>query len=131
MVEPHTGIDRQPFPYRERIARERGSRDELTAAGRRIAGDGLKRLPVVIDEPDTGRNDLGLNVLTLFDLRADLPLVIGGKEPSLVAAQCGLGGRANERQPTDQLRSAAVDPDTRSNRFGVVKSPVLGSSFRV
>ena len=61
------------------LANARG-RDELAAGDGRIAGDGLKRLPVVVDEPHTGRNDAGPVVLALFDLRADLPLVIGAEQ---------------------------------------------------
>ena len=59
VVEPHSGIDRQPVPHREGVARERGGRDEQTAGVGGSARDGLKRLSVVVDEPHTGRNDAG------------------------------------------------------------------------
>ena len=59
VIEPHTGIDGQPIPDRQGIARECGRRDELAAAIRRRAGNGLKRLAVVVDESDAARNDGG------------------------------------------------------------------------
>jgi hypothetical protein len=34
-------------------------------------------LPVVVDESDAARNDGGLVVFAIFDLRADFPLVTG------------------------------------------------------
>ena len=51
----------------------------------------------------------GERVLALFDLRAYFPSVAGPKQLALVVAQCRLGRRTNERQPTDLLRSPAVD----------------------
>ena len=80
VIEPHPGVDRQPVSDRDGVARERGGRDEQAAGGGRIAGDGLRRLPVAVDVPHAGRNDVGPVVLAAFELAADLPLVIGARE---------------------------------------------------
>src|SRR5262245_27623100 len=80
VVEPHTGIDCQPIAYCHGIGREQRSRDELSAVYRRIAGDGLKELAIVVDESGARRNDLTLVVQPLFQLRANFPLVIGPEE---------------------------------------------------
>ena len=86
-----------------------GHRDELAAGDGSRGGNGLKRFPVVVDEPDAARNDFGLVVLALFDLRADLPLVIRAEQPALVVTERRLGGRPNERQAADLWRIAARD----------------------
>src|SRR5262249_5669641 len=109
VVEPHTGIDRQPLSDRHGFGCEKSSRNELPAVDPGTAGDRLKGLAVVVDEPRAGRNDLGLAMLTLFDLCADLPLVIGPKQPALVVAERRLRCRANQCQRADLLRSPAVD----------------------
>ena len=70
VVEPHTGIDRQPLAKGQGIGGEQSRCNEFATVDRGSAGDGLKGLPVVVDEPDTRRYDLGLTVLTFFDLRA-------------------------------------------------------------
>src|SRR5262245_4744079 len=82
---------------------------EYSAIVRRIAGDALKGLPVVVDVPDARRNDYRLSVLPLFEFRAHFPRVTGSKEFALVVGERRLSCRTNERQPTDLWWSAAGD----------------------
>ena len=119
------GVDRQPVPHRDGIARERRGGDERTAGHGGIARDGLKRPSVVVDEPHTGRNDAGPVALAPFDLPADLPLVIGAEQRWTVVAEGRLGGRANQRQPAERLRSAAED--TRRAVEPARRRPIAGA----
>jgi hypothetical protein len=109
VIESQPRIDRQPVPHRDRVARERGGGDEHAAGVRRRARYGLKRPGTVVDEPDAGRNDIGGVVLAPFDLAADLPLVIGTKEPWPIVVEGRLGRCANKIQRAERLRSAAQD----------------------
>src|SRR5688572_15292396 len=108
MVEAHAGIDRQPLAYRHSVGREERGGNELPAVDAGTPRDRLKGLLILVNEPGPGRNDLGLAMLTLLDLHADLPFVIGPKQPALVVRECRLARRANQCQTTDLPRSAAV-----------------------
>src|SRR4030095_10199209 len=73
------------------------------------AGHRLKRLPVVIDKPRARWNDQSLTVFADLHLPANLPLVVGRKQPWLVMTQGRLGCRANEGRRADLLWRAAGD----------------------
>jgi hypothetical protein len=96
MIEPQAGIDRDPIAHGQRVAGKGGRRDELATIDGGDAGHGLKRLPVAIDKPRAGWNDQSLTVLADLHLPANLPLVIGRKQPSLIMTQRRLRCRANE-----------------------------------
>lgn len=125
VIEPHSGINRQPVPHRDGVARESGGCDEQTALVGGSARDGLKRLSAAVDEPHTRRNDRGRVVLAPFDLSAHLPLVIGTQQPRPVVADRRLGGCAHDRQRAELWRSAAGD--TRLAVEPARRRPIAGA----
>ena len=113
---PALTVSRSPI-VRASLANAAAVTNTAAVVGRR-GGDRLKRLPVVIDESDTARNDSRAVVLASFDLRADLPLVIGAKESRPIVAERRLDRRADERQRRRTVSGAPlVTPVTRSNRL--------------
>ena len=72
-----------------------------------IARDRLKRLAAAIDEPGASRNDRGLVVLPLFDLRAKAELVIGAQQRRPEMIDGALAGRSDQRQSAERLRRAS------------------------
>ena len=91
----------------------------------------LEWLPVVVDVPDTARNDLRLVVLALLERRADLPFVIGDEQSALIVAERRLRRRADERQRAEfaaRCRWRRPSPDRICS--GSSRSPELGSSLR-
>ena len=109
MIEPQAGIDRDPIAHGQRVACKCGRRYELATIDGRDAGYGLKRLPVAIDKPRAGWNDQSLTVLADLHLAANLPLVIGRKQPWLVMTERRLRRSADEGHRADLLWRAVGD----------------------
>src|SRR5215831_14792676 len=109
VVEPEAGIDCQSLSNRYSVGHEQCCRYELSAIICRSAVDGLKRLPAIVDVPDTCRNHDRLAVLSLFNFYTKFPLVTEPEKLALVMTECCLAGRTDERQAADLLGSAAVD----------------------
>ena len=70
-------------------------------------------------------------MLAALDLPTEPPLVIGAEQSRLIVIDGPLDGRADEVSPPKVCGASLKTPVTRSNRLGIVTSPVLGSSLRV
>ena len=81
VVEPHAGIDRQAVAYGDGVARKRRGRDELAADVGRIARDRPEMAGRCCRRTSTPVGMIAWRVvLALFELRAELPLVIGAEQ---------------------------------------------------
>src|SRR4030095_3815291 len=87
MIEPQARIDSYPVRHRQRAACKCECREQPATIDGGGARHGLKRLPVAIDKPRAGWNDQRLSVLADLHLTANLPLVIGRKQPWLVMTE--------------------------------------------
>ena len=101
------GVDGQTIADRHGVAGKCAGRDELASRRGRIAGHGLKRLPVAVDVSHAGRDDRERVVVPLLGLSAHFPLVVGAEQSRTVVGHRGLGRRAHEVEVAEARGAAA------------------------
>ncbi len=124
VVEADAGIDGQSITEGDRITGERGASDKRAGLQAWRLRDGLKRPPTILDIPRPARSDHRDVMSAPFDLRADLPLVIGTPEPSLIVAERRLDGRTRDLQRAKVWRSLARDSSDAIEMAG--RGPIAG-----
>src|SRR5262245_41727853 len=110
VVEPDSGIDRQPLSDRYCVGYKQGRGFEETAIVGRGAGDGLKGLPVdVVEIPGPGRYDDRLPVLAMLDFHGHLPGAVSTEQSGLVLVGRRFACCTDVRQSSGRAWTAAVD----------------------
>ena len=110
VVEPDARVDRQTITDRHGVTGECAGSDELASGRRRIAGHGLKRLPVAVDVSHASRDDHERVVVPLLGLPTHLPLVVGAQQSRAVMGHRGLGRRSHEVEVAEARGAAARHP---------------------